>query len=53
MKTFCISLTEHAADAINFKKNNKMLLLTEIELKSHQGANQCYICRKKNYPKTC
>ena len=31
---------------INFEKK-KMLPLTEKELKSHQDATQCFICRKK------
>ena len=35
MKKFCISLTEHAADVINFEKK-KMLPLTKKELKLHQ-----------------
>ena len=34
MKMFSMSLREHAADVINFKRK-KMLLLTEKELKSH------------------
>ena len=40
------SLREHAANVINFEKK-KMLPLTEKELKSHQDAIQCYICRNK------
>ena len=45
-KKFCISLREHAAGVISFEKK-KMLPLTEKELKLHQYATQCYICRKK------
>ena len=35
MEKFCISLREHATNAINFEKKN-MLSLTEKELKSHK-----------------
>ena len=45
MKHFCVSLRKHAADIINFDKK-KMLPLTGKELKLHQDATQCYICRK-------
>ena len=46
IKKCCISLRKDAADVINFERM-KMLLLTEKELKSHQDATQCYLCRKK------
>ena len=46
MKKFWDSLREHAKNIINFEKK-KMSLLTKEELKSHQHAKVCYICRKK------
>ena len=46
MKKFCTSLREHAMNVINFEKR-KMLLLTKEELKSHQDAKACHICRKR------
>ena len=46
MKTFCTSLREHATSEINFKKK-KMIPLTKEELKPHQVAKVCFICRKK------
>ena len=45
MKKFCVALREHAKNMIDFEKK-KILLLTKEELKSHQEANKCYICRK-------
>ena len=45
-KKFCISLREHAADVINFEKK-KVLPLIRKELKSHQDATLCCVCRKK------
>ena len=59
MKDFCSSLKKHATNIINFEKK-KMLPLTKKELKLHQDATACYICRKtflkkfakdKNYKK--
>ena len=50
MKTFCIFLREHAADVTNFQKK-KMLPLTKKQLKSHQDAMECYICRKNSEKK--
>ena len=57
MKTFFISLMEHATDEINFEKK-EMFPLTEkkqnkTKLQLHQDVTQCYICRKKNHAKTC
>ena len=52
MKKFCISPREHAADVTNFEKK-KMLPITEKELKPHQDATQCYICRKTIRKKIC
>ena len=56
MKTFFISLMEHATDEINFEKK-EMFPLTEknkkTKLQLHQDVTQCYICRKKNHTKTC
>ena len=43
---FCESLREHAINIIDFEKK-KMLPLTKEELKSHQDAKVCYICRKR------
>ena len=45
-KKFCISLREHTANVNNFGIR-KMLLSTEKELRPHQDATECYICRKK------
>ena len=45
IKKCCCSQREHATNVINFE-NNKMLRLTKKELKSHQDATVCYICRK-------
>ena len=42
MKKFC----EHAKNIIDFE-NKKMLPLRKEELKSHQDARNCYICRKR------
>ena len=50
MKKFCSSLKEHATNVFKFEKN-KMLPLTKEELKLHQNATNCYICRKKNLKK--
>ena len=46
MKKFCDSLREHTKNIINFEKK-KMSPLTKEELKSHQDAKVCCICRKK------
>ena len=46
MKKFCTSLKKHATNVIKFEKN-KMLPLTKNELKLHQDATECYICRKR------
>ena len=46
MKTFCESLRDHAKSIIDFEKK-KMSPLTKEELKSHQDAELCYICRKR------
>ena len=45
MNNFCSSLREYAKNIIDFEKR-KMLPLTKEELKSHQDAKVCYICRK-------
>ena len=50
---FCGSSREHAKSIIDFEKK-KLLSLTKEELKSHQDAKICYICRKrmlKNFSK--
>ena len=46
MKKFWESLREHAKNIIDFEKK-KMLPLTKEELKSHQGARNCYICARR------
>ena len=46
IKKFCESLREHAKILIDFEKK-KMLPLTIEELKSHQDARGCHICRKR------
>ena len=46
MKKFCDSLREHAKYIINFEKKKE-------ELKSHQDAKVCYICRNKNLRNLC
>ena len=46
MKMCCISLREHAKNIIDFEKK-KILTLIKEELKSHQDAKVCYICRKR------
>ena len=46
MKNFCTSLRGHAKNIIDFEKT-KMLTLAKEELKSHQDAIVCYICRKR------
>ena len=46
MKTFCESSREHAKNVTDFEKK-KFLSLTKQELKSHQDAKVCYICRKE------
>ena len=46
MEKFCEYLREHTKNIIDFEKK-KMLLLTKEELKSHQDAKVCYICRKR------
>ena len=46
MKKICESLREQAKNIIDFEKK-KMLQLTKEELKSHQDAKVCYICRKR------
>ena len=50
MKRFCESLREHAKNIADFEKK-KMLPLKKEELKSHQDAKVCYICRKINLQK--
>ena len=53
MKKFCEFLREHAKNIIDFRKK-RFLQLTKEELKSHQDAKVCYICRKrilKMFPK--
>ena len=45
MKKFCTSLREHTKNIIDFEKK-KMLPLTKEELRSHQDAKVCYLCRK-------
>ena len=50
MKKFCKSLREDAKNIIDFEKK-KMLLLTNQELESHQGATMPYICGKKSKKK--
>ena len=44
-KKCCEFLREHAKNIIDFEKK-KMLPLTKEELKSHQDAKLCYVCRK-------
>ena len=44
MKTFCEYSREHAKNVIDFEKKK---ILTKRELKSHQDAKVCYICRKR------
>ena len=46
VKTFCEYSREHAKNVIDFEKK-KILSLTKQELKSHQDAKVCYICRKE------
>ena len=50
MKKFCTFLKEQAKNVINFEKK-AMLPLTKEELKSHQDAKVCYICRKRSLKK--
>ena len=50
MKKFYESLSEHAKNIIDFEKK-KMLSLTKEELKSHQDAKACHICRKRTLKK--
>ena len=45
LKKFCESWKELARNIIDFEKK-KMLPLTSKELKSHQDATICYICRR-------
>ena len=52
MKKLCTSSREHAKNIIDFAKK-QMLPLTEEELKTHQDAKACYICRKKILKKVC
>ena len=52
MKKFCISLREHATNAINFEKK-KMLPITVEEVRLDQDSMVCYICRKKIRTKSC
>ena len=47
MKKFRESLREHAGNIISFEKK-KMLLLTKEELKLHQDAKVCFVCRERN-----
>ena len=51
MKKFCISLREHAADVISSERD-KVLPLTDKQLKLHQDATECYICKKNIHTKT-
>ena len=46
MKMFCQFLREQTKSITAFEKK-KMTLLTKEELKSHQDAKLCYICRKR------
>ena len=46
MKKFRESLRKHAKNIMGFEKK-KMLPLTKEELKSHQDAKVCYICRER------
>ena len=46
MKKFCITLKGLATNILDFQKE-KMLPLTKEELKLHQDATKCYICRKR------
>ena len=50
MKKICESLREHAKSIIDFEKK-KMLPLTRKELKSHEDAKLCYICRIRFFKK--
>ena len=43
---------EHASNVINFEIE-KMESLTKKELKLHQDATECYICRKRFLKKVC
>ena len=52
MKKFCESLRGHAKNITDFEKK-KMLSLTKKELKSHQHAMECFICRKEIHKKVC
>ena len=45
-KRYCDSLKEHAKNIIGLQKE-KMLLLTNKELKSHEYAKKYYICGKR------
>ena len=47
MKKLCVSSREQAKNIIDFA-NKQMFSLTKEELKSHQDAKACYICRKKS-----
>ena len=46
MKKFCESLREHTKNIIEFERKIN-LPLTKEQLKLHQVANNCYICRKR------
>ena len=46
MKKFCEPLRGHTKNIIDFEEQ-KLLLLTKEELKSHQNAKVCYICWKR------
>ena len=48
MKEFYSSIREYASSIINFEKKKK-LSLAKKELKSHQDATMCCICR--GFPK--
>ena len=47
LKRFCTSLTEHAANVINFEKKKILLLTTKKEQKLHQDVTEFDICGKR------
>ena len=49
-KKFCKSLIKNTKSIIDFEKK-KMLPLTRKELKSHEDAKICYICRIRFFEK--
>ena len=51
VRDFCESLREYAKKYHWTLKIKKMLPLTKKELKSYQGARNCYICRKTIFKK--